>query len=161
MPPFDPAHRIFVSYIDKSREYYLARGFSNPYRWAHHSDAPFAPLTKPLGECRIVLITTASLPGVERSQMDVYAAASDVPPELSTEHRSWHKTATHTRDMESYLPLRRLQEFALAGRIGSAAPRFYGVPMVHSQRRTNDEYAPAVLDLCREDAVDAALLFPL
>ena len=36
MNEFDPSHRIFVSYIDKSREYYLARGYGNPYRWAHH-----------------------------------------------------------------------------------------------------------------------------
>ena len=48
MSEFDPAHRMFVSYIDKSREYYLARGYGNPYRWAHHDDAPFTPPAKPL-----------------------------------------------------------------------------------------------------------------
>ena len=40
-------HRIFVSYIDKSREYYLAQGFTNPYRWASHGAAPFAALRSP------------------------------------------------------------------------------------------------------------------
>ncbi len=162
MSEFDPSHRIFVSYIDKSREYYLARGYGNPYRWAHHEDVPFAPLAKPLSRSRVALITTAALPGEDRSVMEVYAASTVPPPAaLCTDHRSWHKEATHTRDVESFLPIRRLEEFATVGRIDIPSPRFYGVPTDFSQRRTVDNYAPAVLDLCRADAVDVALLFPL
>ena len=59
-PEADPARRVFVSYIDKSREYYLAQGFGNPYRWAYNADVPFAPLPKPLAECRIGVVTTSS-----------------------------------------------------------------------------------------------------
>ena len=162
MNELDPSQRIFVSYIDKSREYYLAHGYRNPYRWAHHEDAPFAPLAKPLSKCRVALITTASLPGDERNVMEVYAApATPPPPALFTDHRSWHKEATHTRDVESFLPIRRLEELAAAGRIGSPSPRFYGAPTDYSQRRTVDKYAPALLELCRADVVDVALLFPL
>jgi hypothetical protein len=162
MSEFDPSHRTFVSYIDKSREYYLARGYGNPYRWAHHEDAPFAPLAKPLGNSRAGLITTAALPGDHRSLRHVYAAPTVPPPTaLFTDHRSWHKEATHTRDVESFLPIRGLEEFAAVGRIGGASPRFYGVPTDYSQRRTVNTYAPAVLDLCRADAVDVAFLFPL
>jgi hypothetical protein len=162
MSELDPSHRIFVSYIDKSREFYLARGYDNPYRWAHHEDAPFTALTKPLSQSRVALITTAALPGDDRSLTEVYAAPSVPPPTaLFTEHRAWHKQATHTRDVESFLPIRRLEELAAVGRIGSPSPRFYGVPTDYSQRRTVHEYAPAVLDLCRTDAVDVALLIPL
>ena len=162
MNEFDPSHRIFVSYIDKSREYYLARGYGNPYRWAHHEDVPFAPLAKPLSMSRLALITTAALPGEDRSLMKVYAAPAAPPPAaLFTDHRAWHKKATHTRDVESFLPIRRLEEFAAAGRVGSPSPRFYGVPTDFSQRRTVDKYAPEILDLCRADAVDGVLLFPL
>jgi hypothetical protein len=162
MNEFDPSHRIFVSYIDKSREYYLARGYRNPYRWAHHEDVPFAPLAKPLSKSRVALITTAGLPGQERSLMEVYAApTAPTPPALFTNHLSWHKGATHTRDVESFLPIRRLEEFAAIGRIGSPSPRFYGVPTDYIQRQTVDKYSPAVLKLCRADAVDVALLFPL
>ena len=32
----------FVSYIDRSREYYAAQGYPMPYRWAENDDAPFA-----------------------------------------------------------------------------------------------------------------------
>ena len=162
MNEFDPSHRIFVSYIDKSREYYLARGYGNPYRWAHHEDVPFAPLAKPLSKSRVALISTAALPGENQSLMEVFAAPTAPPPAaLFTDHRAWHKKATHTRDVESFLPIRRLEEFAAVGRIGSTSPRFYGVPTDFSQRRTVDKYAPAVVDLCRADAVDVALLVPL
>lgn len=162
MSEFDPSHRTFVSYIDKSREYYLARGYGNPYRWAHNQDAPFAPLAKPLGHSRVALISTASLTQQSARLMKVYSAPTAPPPvALYTDHRSWDKGATHTRDTESFLPVRRIEEFAAAGRIGAPSPRFYGVPTDFSQRRTVEEYAPAVLDLCRADAINVALLIPL
>ena len=163
MSEVDPSHRVFVSYIDKSRDYYLAHGYANPYRWAYHSDVPFAPLARPLSESRVALIGTAALAREEsRSSRKVYAAPTAPPPEaLFTDHLAWHKTATHTRDVETFLPIRRLGELAAAGRIGSLSPCFYGVPTDFSQRRTVDAHAPAVLDLCRADAVDAVLLVPL
>src|SRR6266849_6340470 len=105
MTEFDSSRRIFVSYIDKSREYYLARGYRNPYRWAHHEDVPFAPLAKPLSQSRVALLTTAALLAEQRSLMEVYAAPAAPPPSyLFSDHRSWHKDATHTRDVESFLP---------------------------------------------------------
>ena len=162
MAEFDPSHRIFVSYIDKSREYYLARGYGNPYRWAQYQDTPFAPLSKSLKESRVALVSTASLTQETASLAEVYAAPTEPPPiALYTEHRSWDKKATHTRDVESFLPVRRVSEFAAVGRIGDPSPRFYGVPTDFSQRRTIDNYAPAVLDLCRADSVDIVVLVPL
>jgi hypothetical protein len=162
MTGFDSSHRLFVSYIDKSREYYLARGHQNPYRWAYNEDAPFSRLAKPLSECRVGVVTTAALSRERCQSREVYGAPTDPPPiAMYTEHRTWDKAATHTRDVESFLPIRRVGEFGAAGRIGSVSPRFYGVFTDFSQRRTSDEYAPAVLDLCRADGVDVALLVPL
>ena len=60
MSDIDPTQRGFVSYIDKSREFYLAKGYGNPYRWASNPDAPFTPLAKPLAESRVALVTTAA-----------------------------------------------------------------------------------------------------
>jgi len=34
------AYRTFVSYIDRSREYYAAQGYSQPYTWAHYHEVP-------------------------------------------------------------------------------------------------------------------------
>jgi hypothetical protein len=161
-------HRIFVSYIDKSRQYYAAQGYTNPYRWAYHQDAPFAPLRKPLVEARIGLVTTASIvdgevePAPFSVPKVVFSAPTDPAPEgLYTMHRSWDKVATHTDDLDSYLPIHRLQEAAAARRIGSLSPRYYGAPTEYSQRKTNEIDAPEILRLCREDGVDAALLVAL
>ena len=161
-------HRVFVSYIDKSRDYYLAQGYGNPYRWAYHQDSPFTPLKKPLAQSRLALVTTASLIAEESDPEPwsipsvVYAADMNPPPaRLYTQHRSWDKEATHTADLDSFAPIHRLQEAVTSGRIGELSPRFYGVPTEYSQRKTNDIDAPQVLELCREDAVDAVILVAL
>ena len=46
------------------------------------------------------------------------------------------------------------------GRIGELNSRFYGVPTLRSQRLTTERDAPQILELCREDAIDAAILVP-
>jgi D-proline reductase (dithiol) PrdB len=158
----DPAHRIFVSYIDKSREYYSAQGFANPYRWASNNDAPFRPLAKPLSQSRVAIVTTA-LPTADDQPSDAapYAFPAFPPPKLFTMQRSWDKEATHTDDLDSFAPINRLREAAERGRIGSDAPRLYGIPNEYSQRKTIESDAPALLRLLQEDSVDVALLVPL
>ena len=163
------SHRSVISYIDRTREFYAAAGYERPYRWAHYSDVPFAPLPKPLSECTVGLVTTTSPAadfesgaGALRGEKPVWSGPTDVPPErLRTDHLSWDKETTHTDDVESFLPIRALQGLADKGRIGRPSPRFYGAPTDYSQRRNRDEDAPEVLRLCREDGVDVALLVPL
>ncbi len=162
------SHRSFVSYIDRSREYYAAHGYAQPYAWATHDDAPFTPLKKPLSQCRVGLITTAGRwsPELEkqgrREVRELYAEPSSPPPKrMFTADLAWDKGATHTDDVESFLPLTRLAEYAAAGRIRSVSPRFYGVPTDYSQGKTSQRDAPKILEWCREDAVDAMLLSAL
>jgi hypothetical protein len=164
--PADRAHRTFVSYIDKSREYYAAQGYEAPYRWAYFEDVPFTPLGKPLSDCTLTLITTATqlAPGSEAPVLPkrVYSLDSASPPHrLYTDDLSWDKDATHTEDLDSYFPVHRLQELAAAGRIGRLAARCHGVPTEYSQRRTMEVDAPEVLRRCREDGVDVAVLVGL
>jgi hypothetical protein len=158
-------HRTFVSYIDRTREFYAAQGYENPYRWAHFEDVPFAPLPKPLSECRVGLVTTASPvrePGAALGPKSVWSGPTDEPPKrLFTDDLAWDKEATHTDDVESFLPIRRLRELAERGRIAGLAARFHGVPTDYSQRRTQEQDAPEILRRCREDGVDVALLIPL
>lgn len=162
-------HRSFVSYIDRTREYYGAQGYERPYEWARNTEAPFAALAKPLAESRVGVITTASpwrgdkpVDGVLRGAKQVWSGPTATPPErLFTDDLAWDKEATHTRDVESFVPLARLAELAVAGRIGRLASRFHGVPTDYSQRRTLEQDAPEILARCREDAVDVALLVPL
>jgi hypothetical protein len=161
----DPTHRTFVSYIDKSREYYAARGYANPYRWACFDDVPFTVLKRPLSQSTVTLITTAHVVAADRETAwlhEVYSVPSDEPPDgLTTDGLFWDRQATHTEDLDSYFPRRRLHEFASAGRIGRLARRLHGVPTEYSQRSTMARDAPEILRRCREDGADAALLVPL
>src|SRR5271168_4794263 len=48
-----------IKYIDRTRHYYRALGYTRDYIWAIFDEVPFSQLAKPLSEMRIVLITTA------------------------------------------------------------------------------------------------------
>lgn len=164
------AHRSFVSYMDRSREYYAAHGYTDPYEWPHYADVPFTPLKKPLAKCCVGLVTTAGKPKSPGAgavpelltQRHLYAEPTNPPPQrLFTDDLSWDKKATHTDDVDSFVPVNRLSEYAAEGRIGSASPRFYGVTTDYSQNRTLERYAPQILEWCREDGLDAVLLSAL
>ena len=167
----DPAFRTPVSYIDKSREYYAAQGFPRSYRWAYHDDVPFQPLSKPLKRCCVGVATTATPitagmdPHVDTdipAQKDAFAESVEpTPAAMYTLDLSWDKQATHTKDVESFLPLQAVRGFAVQGRIDRLSSRYYGVPTDYSQRRTKEVVAPEILRFCQEDRVDVMLLVPM
>ena len=37
-----------VGYMQRTREFYSAQGYTNYYQWARNTDSPFTALTKPL-----------------------------------------------------------------------------------------------------------------
>jgi D-proline reductase (dithiol) PrdB len=165
----DRTRRTFVSYIDRTREFYAAQGYEKPYQWACFDEVPFRRLPRSVSECRLTLITTASPPREEAAPegglllaKEVWCGPSDAPPtRLFTGDLAWDKETTHTDDLDSFFPIHHLQDLVRAGRIGSLAARFHGVPTEYSQRRTIEQDAPEILRRCREDGVDAALLVPL
>ena len=155
-----------VRYIDRTRAYYRALGYAKDYVWSAYADVPFAPLARPLAECRVGLVTTASAedparhgPGYVRQ---VWSGAVAPPPkELFTANLAWDKESTHTRDRESFLPIETVSALVREGRVGSLAAHFHGVPTEYSQRKTIDDDAPQVLRRLRDDGADAAILCPL
>ena len=57
---FAPESDQPVAYMARTRAWYLALGYDNPYRWAHYLYVPFTRLSQPLSEATVTLITTAS-----------------------------------------------------------------------------------------------------
>ena len=154
-------HPRFVSYIDKSREYYQAQGYEAPYRWATEATVPFAPLPGPLKSLRLGLITTADrAPRSEGREGMLYAQPVASRGAFHTE-MFWDRDATHTDDPETILPFAAAEAAVDEGMLGSVSPRFYGVPTEYSQRRTREEDAPAILSWLQEDQVDIAFLAAL
>jgi D-proline reductase (dithiol) PrdB len=162
-----------IPYMQRTREYYRAIGYDTPYRWAHNTSAPFQPLTKPLAQARVALITTAAKfdpskgdqgPGAPYNGsakfFEVYDGDSSETHDLRISHIAYDRTHTSAKDSNTWFPLAQLRRVAKDGRIGSLAPRFYGLPTNRSHRVTMETDAPELLARCKLDAVDAAILVP-
>jgi D-proline reductase (dithiol) PrdB len=170
---FAAEHDVPIPYMQRTRDYYLTLGYDNPYRWAHYVDVPFTPLTAPLAQTRLALITTAAPyqpglgdqgPGAPYNAAakfyKVYSEPTDSVPDLRISHVGYDRIHTTAADPNTWLPLRRLQEAAKAGRIAALTSRFHGAPTNRSHRVTIETDAPELLRRCREDGADAALLVP-
>ncbi|HSG90314.1 MAG TPA: glycine/sarcosine/betaine reductase selenoprotein B family protein [Pseudomonadales bacterium] len=168
-----PPHDLPVPYMQRLRDYYLALGYGNPYRWAHHEDVPFTPLAKPLAESRVALVTTAA-PHKEGAGDQgphaaynaaakfyrVYTAPSDEDRFVGISHLGYDRAWSTAEDPDAFFPLPALRRAARQGRIGAVAPRYYGAPTNRSQETTVEQDAADVLRLIREDQADVALLVP-
>ena len=152
-----------VPYMERTRLYYEAQGYSIPYKWANYRKTPFCALTKPLAQSRVGVVTTAMPDTAQgRAKRKLYSnPATSAPDSMFTLGLSWHDTVTHTRDVGSFLPIEALLAIQAGGGIGDLAPSFYSVPTSYSQRQTLDEDAPAILDCMKSDEVDVAVLVPL
>ena len=113
--------------MQRTRAYYLALGYENPYRWAHYRDVPFTPLRKPLDESTVALVTTAAPcrpelgdqgPGAPYNGaakfFEVYSAPAgpEEAPDVRISHVSYDRTHTTAKDPRTWFPLARLHEAA-------------------------------------------------
>lgn len=160
-----------VAYMQRTRDWYLALGYGNPYRWAHHDDVPFQPLPRPLVQCTVAIVTTAAPfdpakgpqgPGAPYNAAakfyEVYSGDTAADHDLRIAHVAIDRRHTSLADSGAWFPLPALRQAAARGRIGRVAPRFHGAPTNRSQRRTIEVDAPEIVARCRADGVDAALL---
>jgi glycine/betaine/sarcosine/D-proline reductase family selenoprotein B len=162
-----------IPYMQRTRDYYLALGYGNPYRWAYHDDVPFTPLGKPLARCRIGLVTTAAPyqpgkgdqgPGAPYNGAAkfyrVYSGDTARDHDLRISHIGYDRVHTSAEDPNTWFPLPALRRAARAGRIGAVAPRFHGLPTNRSQKTTLEQDCPELLERVREDGADAVILVP-
>ena len=154
-----------VAYIERTRELYSD---FKPYRWVDNSNQPipFTPLTKPLSECRIALISSGGM--MYRDQPRFHredASYRRIPKNARREDLSvWH-FGYPTRDAEldpnCVLPLEPMRELEAAREIGALVdPVFSFMGGVYSARKIRDELAPQILDELRRAHADAFFLVP-
>ncbi|HET9576274.1 MAG TPA: hypothetical protein VFP44_00510 [Usitatibacter sp.] len=162
-----------IPYMQRTRDWYLALGYANPYRWAHYRDVPFRPLARPLAQCTVALVTTAAPfqpdkgpqgPGAPYNAAAkfyrVYSADTSRDHDVRIAHVAIDRKHTRMEDSGTWLPLPALREAAARGRIGAVARRFHGMPTNRSQRHTVEADCPDLLARCLEDGADAAVLVP-
>ena len=136
---------------------------------------PFTPLTKPLRECRIALVSTAGIARNDDRPFDQERERRDpwwgdpsfrILPLGTTERdvRIYHlhiDPRFGEADLDVVLPMRRLTELAQEGFVGEPARRHYSVMgYILEPSVLVDETAPAIAAQMRLDGVDAAALVP-
>ena len=152
-----------VAYMERSRAYYEAQGYTQPYKWEHNLHAPFKRPESPLSNLKATLITTGmpdeSYQGNNRRLAQLSLSAP--PASLFTGGLFWDRWATHTNDRETYLPVKQLNRAISRGHLGSLADFFYCVPTMYSANQTKEKDAPAIVQSCLDNNVDVAFLVPL
>src|SRR3954452_16668380 len=170
---FAPDYDSPVPYMQRTRDYYAAIGYTTPYRWAHYVDAPFQPLKKPLAQSRVTIVTTAAPydptkgdqgPGAPYNGgakfYAVYDGDTSAQHDLRISHVAYDRVHTSADDSGTWFPLPQLIRLAREGRIGEVGPRFFGAPTNRTQRVPIETDAPDILARCRSDEIDAVVLLP-
>jgi D-proline reductase (dithiol) PrdB len=164
-----------VRYIDKTRDYYRRAGYQRDYGWAQFGDGPFTPLAKPLAQCTVMLVSTASLVMLDghgrpleqprvigTNDLEVFPVPMDWPPErlrsVSTDHDRFQ---TDMADVNAYFPLTRLRELLAEGAIGGLAVEALRILPNYSHRKVLRVDAPEVLRRALQQEVDAVVLTPV
>ena len=172
-PSLAAPHDVPIPYLERTREYYLALGYGEPYRWAHFTEVPFHRLAKPLALCRMAIVTTAAPYRPECGDQgprapynaaakfySVYSGDTASDPDLRISHVAIDRAHTTAEDSGTYFPLEQLRRSAAAGRIGALAAHFHGLPTNRSHRVTMEVDCREVVARCKADGVDAVILVP-
>ncbi|MFC1770157.1 glycine/sarcosine/betaine reductase selenoprotein B family protein [Nitrospirota bacterium] len=135
-------------------------------------DSPWTPVTKPLKEMRVAIVTTSGAHHTDQNPFDMSDETGDPSVRMIDASRPAdsimithdyydHKDAD--KDINIVFPIDRLREFADEGRIGEVAPTHYGL-MGHLMGKHIDtllnETSPGIVKRLKEEAVDAVLLTP-
>ncbi len=171
----DPAHtvdpwRFAGSFLKRV----LSGGIPNQ---PQHPPIPWAPVEKPLSDCKVALLSTAGL-----------SMKGDTPFDMEFERQnptkgdpSWRRirgdartgdveahhlhidTSYIDRDLNVALPLERLQAMADEGSVGEVAASHYSVMGFQGNDPSTLENvsAPEIADAMRSEEVDLALLAPV
>jgi D-proline reductase (dithiol) PrdB len=158
-----------IRYVDVLKEKYAAMGFP-AYEWSRYDDAPWTPLTKPLGECTVSMLTSGGISQCGMPPFDPDARndlrLDEVPPTAAAGgfqiHDSYYDHADADRDINCVFPIDRLRELADAGEIGAVAPRLWSGFMgrIYKRRAVLEENAPALAEQLKADGVDLFVAVP-
>ena len=127
---FAPDDDAPIPYMQRTREYYAAIGYTTPYRWAHCIEAPFTPLRTPLAKARLTIITTAAPYRADKGDQgpgapynggakfyEPYSGDTAEAHDLRISHIGYDRTHTTATDSNTWFPLPALQRAKAAGLI--------------------------------------------
>ena len=139
-------------------------------------DAQWSPLRTPLAESRVALLSTAALVRKDDEPFDQEGERLDpwwgdpTHRVLAREVTSADVRVDHThidpkpaaQDLDTLLPLRRLDELVDEGVVGASADHHYSyMGYILDARRLLGETVPQIIDGLVRDEVDLVLLVPV
>lgn len=163
-------------------------GFSSPESVGHlwrYDEGAFAPLSKPLSEARLGLLTASGhfvigddpnpfgaqnmsqeeavrrIREFGKSAPQLSAIPIDTPPEKLRARHPGYDIRGAQADNNVVLPLARLRELEQEGLIGQLAPAAYSFVGICSQLRVLNQTGPQLVELFQGQQIDAALLVPV
>ena len=160
LPPAD--------YIGETKALYDSLGYDS-YRWAERTETPaWAPIEKPLSECRIALVGSGGL--YRKGQIafhtkddtSIRVIGTDTPTsDLRTAHFAYDQTDAR-EDANCVFPLDRLREMADDGVIGGLTDESYAfMGGIYSTRKLEAETSKFIVERCLAQEPDLVLLVPV
>jgi D-proline reductase (dithiol) PrdB len=151
---------------------WLATRWAKRRRFVEPDGIPWAPLTRPLAETVVALVTTAGVHLKSQTPFDMADPDGDptsrvIPSDaervaLIITHKYYDHSAAD-KDLNVVLPLDRLRELKQEGVIGGIAPHVYGF-MGHVDgphlRTLTGKTAPEVARRLKGDGAEAVVLTP-
>lgn len=149
------------------------RLFLKAYRWRRADPVPGAPMTKPLEQCRVALVSTAGLVLPSQKPFDESIKGGDwshreIPSDADVHsmidsHRSGSFDHAGIRnDPNLGFPIDRLRELERDGAIGPVNHRHFSLMgSLTAPGRMTAQSAPQIARAFVDDGVDAVLLVPI
>ncbi len=151
---------------------FLSKFFIDSYSPRESHDIPWTPVSKPLSESKIALVTTSGVHHKDQEPFNMLDTNGDPSfrvidtgkpvSSLKITH-DYYDHSNAERDINIVLPVERLMELKDDGLIGEIADHHYafmGHIDGHHIDRLMNETAPAVAQLLKADRVDAVMLIP-
>jgi len=158
-----------IRYGERLNAFYRSQGFP-PYQWSVYETAPLAPLTKPLRQCRVALLTSGGVSckntppfnPLARNDLRVDAIPQETPADFFVINDAYYNHQDADRDINCIFPLERLGELASEGVIGEVAAHHYSGFMGRTYTRTAvlNEATPALAHRLKQERVDIFVLVP-
>ena len=173
----------FEQVIDHIYDWQI-KAYSGISKW-EYSEAPFAPVKKPLNESKVGLMTTSGhfVEGDdpepfgikdmgEKEAQDRISDFLKAEPELSVipwdtprdklrlRHGGYDNRAAQ-EDYNTVLPIDRLKDLEKNGVIGETAENAYSFVGACAQRALISKFAPKWAEMLKEEGVDVMILVPV
>jgi len=171
MPFFSRAKNRIIAKLT-TRFLFLARKSTDAFSPIETKGVPWTPVSKPLAECKVAVVTTAGVHHRDQPQFDMMDPDGDPTFRVIDVNRpvrdlmithDYYDRSDAERDINIVFPIQRLREFELKGLIGHVAGIHYGfmghTRGPHVQTLTN-QTAPEAARRLKTDSVDVVLLTP-